>query len=61
MRQSVANETSPLSIDRYGPLVKDPPNLLDLPKGFAYQIISRQGDEMDDGIVSDAGRCDWLV
>jgi secreted PhoX family phosphatase len=34
----------------YGPLVPDPRNLLDLPKGFAYQVISRSGDPMDDGL-----------
>lgn len=35
----------------YGPLDKDPAGVLDLPKGFAYRIISRTGEEMDDGFV----------
>lgn len=34
-----------------GPLQLDPANLLDLPKGFSYQIISRQGTKMDDGLL----------
>ena len=33
----------------YGPLVADPAGVLDLPAGFAYRIISRVGDAMDDG------------
>lgn len=33
----------------YGPLVRDPAGLLDLPPGFSYRIISRLGDRMDDG------------
>jgi hypothetical protein len=35
----------------YGPLVRDPDNLIDLPKGFSYQVISRFGNLMDDGFV----------
>jgi uncharacterized protein len=34
----------------YGPLVQDPEGLLNLPKGFTYKIISRQGEQMDDGL-----------
>ncbi len=33
----------------FGPLVEDPNNIFDLPEGFSYTIISRFGDEMDDG------------
>jgi uncharacterized protein len=33
----------------YGPLVPDPKGILDLPKGFHYKIISREGDLMTDG------------
>lgn len=36
--------------DAYGPLLKDPDNLLHLPKDFSYKIISRFGDTMDDGL-----------
>lgn len=35
----------------YGPLIKDPNGVLDLPEGFSYKIISKQGDPMDDGLV----------
>jgi secreted PhoX family phosphatase len=33
----------------YGPLVPDPNGLLDLPKGFRYQVLSREGDELRSG------------
>jgi uncharacterized protein len=35
----------------YGPLVRDPNNLIDLPKGFNYRVISRLGNIMDDGFL----------
>ena len=35
----------------YGELLRDPEGLLNLPKGFSYQIISRAGEEMDDGFL----------
>lgn len=35
----------------YGPLVRDPAGLLDLPQGFSYRIISEQGQRMDDGLA----------
>lgn len=35
----------------FGPLVRDPARLLDLPEGFSYRIISRLGDEMHDGLI----------
>lgn len=35
----------------YGALISDPDGLLDLPQGFAYQVISRAGDLMSDGLV----------
>lgn len=35
----------------YGELVADPQGLLDLPRGFAYRVISRTGDAMDDGLL----------
>ncbi len=38
-------------ITPYGPLIPDPQGLLDLPKNFQYQIISRRGSEMNDGLV----------
>ncbi|MDX1403232.1 MAG: DUF839 domain-containing protein [Woeseiaceae bacterium] len=35
----------------FGPLKSDPQQILDLPKGFSYEVISRQGEEMDDGLL----------
>jgi secreted PhoX family phosphatase len=35
----------------YGFLVRDPEGILDLPAGFSYRVISRRGDEMDDGLL----------
>lgn len=34
----------------YGPLLRDPDGILNLPKGFSYKIISEKGDKMDDGL-----------
>lgn len=34
----------------YGPLARDPAGRLDLPHGFAYHVLSRAGDAMDDGL-----------
>ena len=39
------SETSPL-----GPLRPDPGELIDLPDGFNYRIVSRAGELMDDGL-----------
>ncbi|MFJ6694731.1 alkaline phosphatase PhoX [Streptomyces sp. NPDC091272] len=33
----------------YGPLVTDPKGLLDLPKGFRYKVLSREGDPLRSG------------
>jgi secreted PhoX family phosphatase len=33
----------------YGPLVPDPNGLLDLPEGFRYQVLSREGDPLRSG------------
>ncbi|MBA0052067.1 DUF839 domain-containing protein [Streptomyces sp. AJS327] len=33
----------------YGPLVPDPDGLLDLPEGFSYRVLSREGDELPSG------------
>ena len=37
-----------------GPLRADPNRVLDLPKGFSYEVISRYGEEMDDGLLTPA-------
>jgi uncharacterized protein len=40
----------------YGAITRDPNNLIDLPKGFSYRVISRFGNVMDDGhVVPSAG------
>jgi len=44
----------------YGPLQPDPNKLLDLPAGFQYKIISRAGDDMDDGLLV-PGRPDGMA
>ena len=37
------------TIQPFGPLLKDPAKILDLPAGFSYKIISRMGETMADG------------
>ena len=39
----------PAPVLGFGPLVDDPEDLLALPEGFSYRIISRVGERMDDG------------
>jgi hypothetical protein len=41
----------------YGPLVPDPHRIIDLPDGFSYRVISREGERMDDGLRV-PGNCD---
>ncbi|CAN5628639.1 PhoX family phosphatase [soil metagenome] len=36
----------------YGPLLKDPEGIFNLPQGFSYKIISRKGDKMNDGFFT---------
>ncbi len=40
-------------------LVADPHAVVDLPAGWSYTIVSRKGDEMDDGLVV-PGLCDGM-
>lgn len=35
--------------DKYGPLVKDPNGIINLPSGFHYRIIAKKGEPMSDG------------
>ena len=35
----------------YGPLLKDPKGIFDLPKNFSYKVISKAGDHMSDGFL----------
>ena len=44
----------------YGPLEKDKDGILNLPKGFRYKIVSRQGQKMSDGFYS-PGRNDAMA
>jgi secreted PhoX family phosphatase len=44
----------------YGPLVPDENELLDLPAGFSYKIVSRAGDPMDDGLFV-PGKADGMA
>lgn len=37
------------SFSGYGPLVKDPGGILDLPRGFQYRVISEEGEKLSDG------------
>ncbi|MCQ9135057.1 PhoX family protein [Streptomyces hilarionis] len=38
-----------LGHEGYGPLVPDPDGLLDLPEGFRYRVLSREGDPLRSG------------
>ncbi|MEU6177197.1 PhoX family protein [Streptomyces coeruleorubidus] len=38
-----------LGHEGYGPLVSDPKGLLDLPEGFSYRVLSREGDPLRSG------------
>lgn len=44
----------------FGPLVRDPKGMVDLPEGFWYSVISRTGEEMDDGYLV-PGRHDGMA
>lgn len=46
--RSASLGTSP-ALAGYGPLLRDPAGVLDLPKGFSYRVISKLGDPMSDG------------
>lgn len=35
----------------YGPLLRDPAGVLDLPEGFSYRVLSSAGEVMDDGFL----------
>ena len=41
---------APALENSFGPLVRDPGGILDLPKGFSYRVLSRAGKLMDDGL-----------
>jgi secreted PhoX family phosphatase len=50
-RLAAADARVPAAVPGFGPLVPDADGILDLPAGFHYRVISRVGDDMDDGFV----------
>jgi uncharacterized protein len=44
----------------YGPLLTDPDGILNLPKGFSYKVISKQGNQMSDGFFT-PGKADGMA
>ncbi len=44
----------------YGPLLPDPAGLLDLPAGFSYRVLSREGEPLRSGEGPVPGRCDGM-
>lgn len=48
------------TIEKYGPLIPDPAGIFDLPNGFTYTILSRQGETMSDGLLT-PGRPDGMA
>jgi secreted PhoX family phosphatase len=50
-RYATAGTASRL-IEPFGPLLPDPAAIIDLPAGFTYRILGRQGETMDDGFKS---------
>ena len=44
-----ADQKDTLLVSGYGPLLKDPKRILELPKGFSYQVVGRSGEKMEDG------------
>jgi secreted PhoX family phosphatase len=48
---AVLAQNSAKSNTGFGKLLPDPEGVIDLPAGFSYTIISRHGEEMDDGLL----------
>ncbi|MES2475693.1 MAG: alkaline phosphatase PhoX [Verrucomicrobiota bacterium] len=46
-----AEQVAPAS-EPFGPLIADPDGIIDLPQGFSYRILAKQGEPMDDGFVT---------
>jgi len=49
-RRGQGADDAPSPEARFGPLVRDPGGVIDLPKGFTYRIVSRTGETMRDGL-----------
>ena len=45
----------------YGPLVPDPKGILDLPRGFSYKILSREGEPLRSGEGAVPSHCDGMA
>ena len=45
----------------YGPLVADPNGLLNLPRGFSYRALSREGDTLTGGGIVPAAHDDMAA
>ncbi|NML51157.1 DUF839 domain-containing protein [Streptomyces sp. R302] len=44
----------------HGPLLPDPAGLLDLPAGFSYRVLSREGEPLRSGEGAVPGHCDGM-
>lgn len=53
-RNAAAAEPRSLPHSGFGPLIKDPKGLLDLPAGFSYVVVSQAGAKMADGLQTPA-------
>ncbi|WP_151773932.1 alkaline phosphatase PhoX [Streptomyces abyssomicinicus] len=51
----------PLTEAGYGPLTPDPHGLLDLPKGFSYRVLSREGEALRSGEGQVPSHCDGMT
>jgi hypothetical protein len=51
MLSCTPNKTPASTTLGFGPLLKDPNGLFDLPKGFSYKFIAESGTEMSDGFL----------
>ncbi|MGA6153123.1 alkaline phosphatase PhoX [Stenotrophomonas sp. NPDC087984] len=58
---AVEPDSPPLGRGGYGPLVPDPDGLLDLPEGFRYRVLSREGDELRSGEGKVPSHCDGMA
>jgi secreted PhoX family phosphatase len=52
---------APRDSSGYGPLIPDPDGLLDLPRGFRYRVLSREGDPLRSGEGAVPGNHDGMT
>ncbi len=45
-------ESTTTNAEPFGPLVADPEGIIDLPEGFSYRILAKQGQPMTDGFIT---------